>query len=137
VEAVDFRAGQNFGEAQVKIDQFVTSACRIMQNGQEANSQTGTSCPLLYGFPGPGEKCELSTGQPRTEPHRDRRLMTADRVKKIRSVVEMEKGVVNLRRRMICYLLSMLKRHSADCEKCNPGERCRGENMRKRLQDLQ
>jgi len=22
----------------------------------------------------PGEKCELGTGQPRTEPHRDRRL---------------------------------------------------------------
>jgi|ERR1700686_4306078 len=27
---------------------------------------------------GPGEKCELSTGQPRTEPHRDRRLIAAD-----------------------------------------------------------
>jgi hypothetical protein len=26
----------------------------------------------------PGEKCELSTGQPRTEPHRDRRLIAAD-----------------------------------------------------------
>jgi hypothetical protein len=24
-----------------------------------------------------GEKCELGTGQPRTEPHRDRRLMSA------------------------------------------------------------
>jgi hypothetical protein len=23
----------------------------------------------------PGEKCELTTGQPRTNPHRDRRLM--------------------------------------------------------------
>ena len=27
---------------------------------------------------GPGEKCELSTGQPRTEPHRDRRLEAED-----------------------------------------------------------
>jgi len=27
---------------------------------------------------GPGEKCELSTGQPRTTPHRDRRLIAAD-----------------------------------------------------------
>jgi hypothetical protein len=27
---------------------------------------------------GPGEKCELSTGQPRTEPHRDRRLIASD-----------------------------------------------------------
>jgi len=25
---------------------------------------------------GLGEKCELSTGQPRTEPHRDRRLIS-------------------------------------------------------------
>ena len=25
-----------------------------------------------------GEKCELNTGQPRTEPHRDRRLIAAD-----------------------------------------------------------
>ena len=27
---------------------------------------------------GPGEKCELNTGQPRTEPHRDRQLKAAD-----------------------------------------------------------
>jgi len=26
----------------------------------------------------PGEKCELSTGQPRTAPHRDRRSEAAD-----------------------------------------------------------
>ena len=26
----------------------------------------------------PGEKCELSTGQPRSEPHRDRRLIAED-----------------------------------------------------------
>ena len=26
----------------------------------------------------PGEKCELSTGQPRTSPHRDRRLAAKD-----------------------------------------------------------
>jgi hypothetical protein len=26
----------------------------------------------------PGEKCELNTGQPRTETHRDRRLIEAD-----------------------------------------------------------
>jgi hypothetical protein len=41
-------------------------------------------------------------------------------VKEILSVIEMEKGIVNLRRRMICYLLSMLKRHNPDCEKCTP-----------------
>jgi len=27
----------------------------------------------------PGEKCELGTGQPRTEPHRDRRLVASDK----------------------------------------------------------
>ncbi len=27
----------------------------------------------------PGEKCELSTGQPRTEPHRDRRLAASEK----------------------------------------------------------
>jgi hypothetical protein len=27
----------------------------------------------------PGEKCELSTGLPRTEPHRDRRLVASDK----------------------------------------------------------
>lgn len=26
----------------------------------------------------PGEKCELSSGQPRTDPHRDRRLVASD-----------------------------------------------------------
>jgi hypothetical protein len=26
----------------------------------------------------PGEKCELATGQPRTNPHRDRRLVAAE-----------------------------------------------------------
>ena len=30
-----------------------------------------------------------------------------------------------------------LKRRSPDCEKCNPGERCPGEDMRERLQGLQ
>jgi hypothetical protein len=28
----------------------------------------------------PGEKCELGTGQPRTEPHRDRRLIASEGV---------------------------------------------------------
>ncbi len=27
----------------------------------------------------PGEKCELTTGEPRTNPHRDRRLIAADK----------------------------------------------------------
>ena len=35
---------------------------------------------------GPGEKCELSTGQPRTEPHRDRRLMSEDYWSRLRNI---------------------------------------------------
>lgn len=29
----------------------------------------------------PGQECELNTGQPRTAPHRDRRLIAADQEK--------------------------------------------------------
>jgi len=35
---------------------------------------------------GPGEKCELSTGQPRTEPHRDRRLIAEDYWSRLRNI---------------------------------------------------
>jgi hypothetical protein len=35
---------------------------------------------------GPGEKCELSTGQPRTEPHRDRRWISQDSVSRLRNI---------------------------------------------------
>jgi len=34
------------------------------------------SCPTCGA--GPGEKCQLTSGQPRTEPHRDRRLLAKD-----------------------------------------------------------
>jgi hypothetical protein len=34
------------------------------------------TCPTCGAAP--GEKCKLSTGQPRTDPHRDRRLNAAD-----------------------------------------------------------
>jgi hypothetical protein len=35
-----------------------------------------------------------------------------------------------------CHLLSILRLHSPDCENCNPGAGCRGENMRARLEEL-
>ncbi len=35
-----------------------------------------TRCPTCWA--GAGEKCELSTGLPRTNPHRDRLLIAAD-----------------------------------------------------------
>ena len=37
---------------------------------------------------------------------------------------------------MICRLLSLLKLHRLDCENCNPSGSCRGEDMRKRLEEL-
>jgi len=41
---------------------------------------------------------------------------------------------VNLRPR-ICYLLSLLRIHSPDCEHCNAHETC-GDEMRNRLEEL-
>jgi hypothetical protein len=43
--------------------------------------------------------------------------------------------VVNLRH-WICHLLSLLRMHSPGCENCNPGGRYRGEDMRKRFEEL-
>ena len=40
-----------------------------------AKKALAVTCPTCGAAP--GEKCELSTGQPRTEPHRDRRLIAA------------------------------------------------------------
>jgi hypothetical protein len=36
-----------------------------------------------------------------------------------------------------CYLLSIVRLHSPDCEYCDPGASQRGEYMRTRLEDLQ
>jgi hypothetical protein len=41
---------------------------------------------------------------------------------------------VNLRPR-ICYLLSLVRLHSPDCERCNAQE-ARGDEMRRRLEEL-
>ena len=39
--------------------------------------------------------------------------------------------------RWICYLLSLLRIHSRDCQSCNAGGRSQGEDMLKRLEELQ
>lgn len=39
-------------------------------------------------------------------------------------------------RRWICRLLLFLRIHSSDCQSCNPEGSQRGEDMRKRLQEL-
>ena len=69
----------NLSPLKVKIDQLVTSACWIIAGWPRSLLSTGAPavrCPMCAASP--GEKCELSAGQPDTEPHRDRRLITAD-----------------------------------------------------------
>lgn len=41
---------------------------------KEALAVPGPTCGAA-----PGKKCELATGQPRTDPHRDRRLIAKDK----------------------------------------------------------
>jgi hypothetical protein len=50
----------------------------IMERRKPAFKQVqAVRCPTCGA--GTGEKCELNTGQPRSYPHRDRRLIAADR----------------------------------------------------------
>lgn len=67
-------------EVPEQIDHFSSAICRIISNyeSRKAYPQKGTGCPLSTCGAGSGEKCELSTGQPCTEPHRDRRLIAGD-----------------------------------------------------------
>ena len=52
------------------------SDCALMKKPLSLQNVLAIRCPTCGAAP--GEKCELSTGQPRTEPHRDRRLIAAD-----------------------------------------------------------
>jgi hypothetical protein len=62
---------------QVKIDHFSarlkTHYAFMKITEKQALSARCPTCGAK-----PGEKCELSTGQPRTEPHRDRRLAASE-----------------------------------------------------------
>jgi hypothetical protein len=49
---------------------------RAMKKETKQKQALAVRCPTCGAAP--GKKCELSTGQPRTEPHRDRRLIGAD-----------------------------------------------------------
>jgi hypothetical protein len=67
-------------ELLFKIDHFSFADCRIIET-MKAKKPTlkkvqSIRCPTCGA--GPGERCELSTGLPRTEPHRDRRLIAGD-----------------------------------------------------------
>jgi hypothetical protein len=62
-----------------KIDQPYTrvrSIIFLMKKELNPKQVLAVRCPTCGAAP--GEKCELSTGQPRMNPHRDRRLIAAD-----------------------------------------------------------
>ncbi|MGA8765295.1 MAG: hypothetical protein WB562_20675 [Candidatus Sulfotelmatobacter sp.] len=48
----------------------------VMKNGVTPKLILAIRCPTCGAAP--GKKCELATGQPRTMPHRDRRLIAKD-----------------------------------------------------------
>lgn len=48
----------------------------IMRKALSTKKILAVHCPTCGAKP--GEKCELSSGEPRTDPHRDRRLAAAD-----------------------------------------------------------
>jgi hypothetical protein len=47
-----------------------------MKNELSVKQALTVRCPTCGAKP--GEKCELTTGEPRTDPHRDRRLIAKD-----------------------------------------------------------
>jgi hypothetical protein len=67
------------GEEVIIIDHQVGCALKhYFDMKREVNPQKALTvrCPTCGAKP--GEKCELTTGQPRAEPHRDRRLLAKD-----------------------------------------------------------
>ena len=52
------------------------AAAQVMSNRPAIEQIQAVPCPTCGAEP--GQKCELSSGQPRTEPHRDRRLTAED-----------------------------------------------------------
>src|SRR5450755_4405537 len=55
---------------------FEGLSLRTMKRKLSPKQVLAVRCPTCGASP--GKKCELSTGQPRTEPHRDRRMFAAD-----------------------------------------------------------
>ncbi|MGA8502391.1 MAG: hypothetical protein WB683_12645 [Candidatus Sulfotelmatobacter sp.] len=71
---------QNGGFRQVvKIDHFFSCGLweyRAMKQQLSPKQILAVRCPTCGAAP--GKKCELATGLPRTEPHRDRRVIAKD-----------------------------------------------------------
>ena len=67
-----------FENALVRIDQLPVE-CAVHYATMKVSEKQALSvrCPTCGARP--GEKCELSTGLPRTDPHRDRRLAAFDK----------------------------------------------------------
>jgi hypothetical protein len=62
----------------VNIDHFCWRATRHYGTMKATQKEAlAIRCPTCGAKP--GEKCELSTGQPRTYPHRDRRMLALDK----------------------------------------------------------
>ena len=62
----------------VTIDHFVGGQpCIVLGMKITQKEALAVRCPTCGAKP--GEKCELSTGLPRTEPHRDRRLAASEK----------------------------------------------------------
>ncbi|HEY1677873.1 MAG TPA: hypothetical protein VGG04_09220 [Candidatus Sulfotelmatobacter sp.] len=70
------RSAEDFG--LVTIDHFVAGQ-RLIVETMKAKKKLALAvrCPTCGAKP--GEKCELSTGLPRTDPHRDRRLAGSEK----------------------------------------------------------
>ena len=67
-----------FENALVRIDQLpVERAVHYAIMKVSEKQALSVRCPTCGARP--GEKCELSTGLPRTDPHRDRRLAAFDK----------------------------------------------------------
>jgi hypothetical protein len=50
--------------------------CAMIKKERSTKDALTVRCPTCGAKP--GEKCELSTGLPRTDPHRDRRVIAKD-----------------------------------------------------------
>jgi hypothetical protein len=71
---------QKLSESCAKLAIFsvldIASSTTMMAKKPTLKEVQSVRCPTCGA--GPGEKCELTTGQLRTEPHRDRRVIAAD-----------------------------------------------------------
>jgi hypothetical protein len=64
--------------AMVKIDHLIDDqSWHCVSMNAKKKQALSVRCPTCGAKP--GEKCELSTGLPRTEPHRDRRLAGSEK----------------------------------------------------------